>query len=82
MNNVFKDYNLKKLRDKKLKNAFYEALYKISENPYIGAQKSGDLATVYGYDVRYNGVNYELAYLRAMKEGVVIFESGKLQGRF
>jgi len=25
----------KKLRDKKLKNAFYEALHKISENPYI-----------------------------------------------
>ena len=53
----------KKLRDKKLKNAFYEALHKISENPYIGTQKSGDLATVYGYDVSYNSVNYELAYL-------------------
>ena len=36
----------KKLRDKKLKNVFYEALHKISENPYIGIQKSGDLATV------------------------------------
>ena len=62
----------KKLRDKKLKNAFYEALHKISENPYIGAQKSGDLETVYGYDVRYNGVNYELAYLISEIEGKMI----------
>ena len=62
----------KKLRDKKLKNVFYEALHKISENPYIGAQKSGDLTTVYGYDVRYNGVNYELAYLVSEIEGKMI----------
>ena len=68
----------KKLRDKQLKNAFYEALHKISGNPYIGAQKSGDLATVYGYDVRYNGVNYELAYLISAIEGkmVVILLAG------
>lgn len=68
----------KKLRDKKLKNTFYEALHKISDNPYIGAQKNGDLATVYGYDVRYNGVNYELAYLISEIEGkmVVILLAG------
>ena len=53
----------KKLRDKKLKYSFYEAIYKISENPYIGAQKSGDLAVFYGYDVYHNSVNYEIAYL-------------------
>ena len=62
----------KKLRDKKLKSTFYEALHKISGNPYIGAQKSGDLATVYGYDVYYNGVNYELAYLISEIEGKMI----------
>ncbi|MCL4386609.1 MAG: type II toxin-antitoxin system RelE/ParE family toxin [Cyanobacteria bacterium] len=62
----------KKLRDKKLKNAFYEALHKISENPYTGIQKSGDLATVYGYDVHYNGVNYELAYLISETGGKMI----------
>ena len=53
----------KKLRDKKLKNVFYEALHKISENPYLGTKKSGELAIVYGYDVSYSGANYELAYL-------------------
>ena len=62
----------KKLRDKKLKNAFYEVLHKISEDPYIGTQKSGDLITVYGYDVRYKGVNYELAYLISEIEGKMI----------
>ena len=62
----------KKLRDKKLKNVFYEELHKISENPYLGLQKSGDLATVYGYDVHYNGVNYELAYLISEIEGKMI----------
>jgi mRNA interferase RelE/StbE len=62
----------KKLRDKKLKNAFYEALHKISGNPYIGTQKSGDLATVYCYDVHHSGVNYELAYLISEIEGQII----------
>jgi mRNA interferase RelE/StbE len=68
----------KKLRDKKLKNTFYEALHKISDNPYIGVLKSGDLATIYGYDVSYNGVNYELAYLISEMKGkmVVILLAG------
>ncbi len=62
----------KKLRDKKLKNAFYEALHKISKDPYTGTQKSGGLATVYGYVIRYNGVNYELAYLISELEDKII----------
>jgi mRNA interferase RelE/StbE len=68
----------KKLRDKKLKNVFYEALHKISENPYIGTQKSGDLATIYGYDVHYSGVNFELAYLISEIKGktVVVLLAG------
>jgi mRNA interferase RelE/StbE len=62
----------KKLRGKKLKNAFYEALHKISGNPYMGTQKRGDPVTVYGYGVHYNGVNYELAYLISEIEGKMI----------
>jgi mRNA interferase RelE/StbE len=62
----------KKLRDKKLKNAFYEALHKIIGNPYICTQKSGGLATVYCYDVHYNELNYELAYLISEIEGQII----------
>jgi len=68
----------KKLRDKKLINSFYESLHKISENPYVGSRKIGDLATVYGYDVHYNGVNYEIAYLISEIESktVVILLAG------
>jgi len=68
----------KKLRENKLKNVFYEALHKISENPYIGTQKSGDLATIYGYDVHYSGVNFELAYLISEIKGktVVVLLAG------
>jgi mRNA interferase RelE/StbE len=53
---------LKKLKDKRLIAAFKAAIDKLRVNPYIGTQKTGDLSGVYGYDVRYAGVNYELAY--------------------
>ena len=53
---------LKKLKDKKLKTLYREAIDKIRENPAIGEVKSGDLSGVYGYDIFYNKTNYELAY--------------------
>lgn len=34
----------------------------ISENPYNGQPKLGDLAGIYGYDLRYKGTSYEIAY--------------------
>ena len=52
----------KKLKEKPLKKAYHKALKQIAENPYIGEQKKGDLIEVYGYDVKYNGTNYEIAY--------------------
>ena len=52
----------KKLKEKPLKSAYNKALKEISENPYIGEQKKGDLSEMYGYDVKYNGINYEIAY--------------------
>lgn len=52
----------KKIKENGLKTAFRNALLKISENPYIGEAKTGDLANVYGYDVFYNKINYEIAY--------------------
>ena len=58
---------LKKIKDKKLLAAFKSAIDKLKENPYVGSQKTGDLRGIYGYDVKYNGVNYELAY-RIYKE--------------
>jgi mRNA interferase RelE/StbE len=53
---------LKKLKEKPLKKAYKKALLKLSENPYLGQPKRGDLSGVYGFDVKYKGVNYEIAY--------------------
>ncbi|EOC99360.1 MULTISPECIES: type II toxin-antitoxin system RelE/ParE family toxin [Bacillota] len=52
----------KKLKEKPLKDAYKTALQKISKDPYIGQPKRGDLSGIYGYDVRYQGTNYEIAY--------------------
>lgn len=62
----------KKLKDKNLKNRFLEAINKIADNPYIGEMKKGDLTGIYGYDVRYDGVNYELAYLIEEVNGKIV----------
>ncbi|NCA99783.1 MAG: type II toxin-antitoxin system RelE/ParE family toxin [Clostridia bacterium] len=53
----------KKLKEKPLLKAYKDAIIRISRDPYIGEKKHGDLNGVYGYDVHYSGVNYELAYL-------------------
>jgi hypothetical protein len=43
--------------------AYYkDALTKISENPYQGSLKIGDLAGIYCMDVFYHKNNYEIAY--------------------
>jgi len=52
----------KKLKEKSLKTAYEKALRDIMYNPYIGSPKRGDLAKVYGVDVKHKGVNYEIAY--------------------
>jgi mRNA interferase RelE/StbE len=53
---------LKKIKDKQLLATFKKAIDKLKLDPYIGTQKVGDLQGIYGYDVKYSGVNYELAY--------------------
>jgi len=53
---------LKKLKEQPLLNAYKAALLKISGNPYIGLPKRGDLASIYGFDIQYKGVNCEIAY--------------------
>lgn len=52
----------KKLKETKLKEAYQNALFKIRHDPYMGQKKQGDLNGIYGYDVRYMGINYEIAY--------------------
>ncbi len=52
----------KKLKDKKLKSLYEEAIKKISKDPNLGEMKHGDLEGIFGYDIYYNRINYELAY--------------------
>lgn len=63
---------LKKLKDKKLKALYQEAIDKICEDHLAGELKTGDLAGVYGYDIYYNKTNYELAYTVEYVEDKVI----------
>lgn len=53
---------LKKLKDKKLKLLYKDAIDAILEDPAIGEEKTGDLKGIRGYDIYYNRTNYELAY--------------------
>lgn len=53
---------LKKIKDKKLRTLYQEAIDKIREDHTVGEVKSGDLSGIYGYDIYYNKTNYELAY--------------------
>ena len=53
---------LKKLKDKKLKKLYQEAIDEICEDYTVGEAKTGDLSGIYGYDIYYNKTNYELAY--------------------
>lgn len=63
---------LKKLKDKKLKQLYKEAIDRIREDHTVGEEKTGDLQGVYGYDIYYNKTNYELAYTVEYAEGKII----------
>jgi mRNA interferase RelE/StbE len=53
---------LKKIKDKRLRAAFKTVIDELSKDPYTGSPKTGDLSGIYGYDIRYEGVSYEIAY--------------------
>ena len=53
---------LKKIKDKRLKGLFQDAIDKIREDYTVGEAKTGDLSGIFGYDIYYNKTNYELAY--------------------
>ncbi len=53
---------LKKIKDKRLKALYRDAIDKICIDHTIGELKSGDLSGIYCYDIYYNKTNYELAY--------------------
>ena len=63
---------IKKLKDKKLKMLYQEAVDKIRRDHTVGEAKTGDLSGVYGYDIYCNRTNYELAYTVEYLEDKVI----------
>ena len=63
---------IKKLKDKKLKNLYQAAVDEIREDYTVGEAKTGDLSGIYGYDIYYNKINYELAYTVEYLENVVV----------
>lgn len=63
---------LKKLKDKRLKALYQEAIDRILEDHTVGEVKTGDLAGVFGYDIYYNKTNYELAYTVEYVEDKVV----------
>lgn len=56
-----------KKNDKQLQDLYKLTLEKISSNPEIGEFKTGDLSGIRGYDFRYKGTVYEIAYI--LEEG-------------
>ena len=62
----------KKLKESGLKKVFREAFERVTQNPYIGEEKTGDLAGIYCMDVYYNKTNYELAYRIYEENGKIV----------
>lgn len=65
---------LKKLKDKVLLQSLFGKIEQIADNPYeVGEPKTGDLAGIYGVDVKYRGGNYEIAYtMRENADGKLV----------
>jgi len=64
---------LKKIKDKKLKQHFRDAIEKLRKNPYDGKAKTGDLRGIHSIDIYYNRTNYELAYrISELESGDII----------
>lgn len=63
---------IKKIKDKKLKELFKNAIDKISEDYTVGQLKTGDLSGVYGFDIYYNKTNYEVVYTVKYVENEIV----------
>lgn len=63
---------LMKIKDKRLKTLYQEAVDRILEDYTVGEAKTGDLAGVFGYDICYSKTNYELAYTVEYVEGKIV----------
>lgn len=62
----------KKIRERGLKDAFYKVIKEIRQAPFKDIPKKGDLLGIYGYDMNYRGVKYEVAYRIAEREDDIV----------
>ena len=62
---------IKKIKNNELKSELKKAIDSIAQNPLIGEAKMGDLQGIFGYDVFYDSVNYEIAYTVLEKEVLI-----------
>ena len=53
---------LKKIKEQKLKEKYRDAIKTIRQDPFVGIPKKGNLAGLFGYDIRHAKTSYELAY--------------------
>ena len=51
---------IKKIKDKRLKKLYQDGIDEICADPNIGELKHGDLDGIFGYDIYYNRINYEI----------------------
>ena len=63
---------IKKIKEKVLIQKLKDAIIKIQTNPYIGEAKKGDLNGIYGFDVFYHNINYEISYKIYEKECIIV----------
>lgn len=64
---------LKKIKEKGLKEKYYYAIKEIEADYTVGTMKTGDLLGIYGYDIYYNSINYEIAYkVEELEDGTTV----------
>lgn len=63
---------IRKVKEKLLLQKIKQALQKIQTNPYIGKTKKGDLSGIYGFDVFYHNINYEISYKGYQEKSIVV----------
>jgi len=67
-----------KIKERPLKVTYKAAFLELRKNPYVGRPNRGDLAGIHGFDVKYKGVNYEIAYTISETNGkkIVVLLAG------
>lgn len=65
--------DLKKVRDKKLKDKIVEGIETIRLDPLCGSGTIGDLAGMSTYEFNMSGVSYRIGYLVVEQENLVVF---------